>query len=54
MQVPEKWEYDPETGLYFLGGLGMGITLSELETLEDGVEEHEVRKRARIAEANEY
>ena len=54
MQVPEKWEYDPNTGLYFWGGFGMGITADELEALEDRVEAHEERKRRRIAEANEY
>ena len=50
----DRWHYDSRTGLYFLDGIGIGLTWSEVEAIEDGVEEHEERKRRRLAEANEY
>ena len=49
-----NWRYDETDGLYRLEGFGIGLTLDEVRALEDGVEEHEERKRRRIAEANEY
>lgn len=48
------WQYNPDCGLYFFEGAGIGLTWAEVEALEDGVEAHEERKRRRLAEANEY
>lgn len=48
------WKYNEEVGLYFYENEGIGLTWSEIEALENGVEEHEERKRRRIAEMNEY
>lgn len=48
------WEYNEDCGLYFLNGCGIGITGHELQEMEEAVEYHEIRKRQRIAEAQEY
>lgn len=48
------WEYNEDCGLYFFEGNGIGLTFSEIEAIENGVEFYEERKRERIAERQEY
>ena len=48
------WKYDPDDGLYYYEGGGIGYRWAQVEAMELGVEDHEERKRRRIAEQNEY
>lgn len=50
-----KWVYDEEVDRYFsMDHPPLGLTWAEVQGLEDGVEEHEERKRRRIPGRNEY